>query len=92
MKKQTKIDNDDQLNISLYQLLELYTKDNIEDDDRMYQIKHIILDKLTPLQQMVFLSYIETKSLRKTAVIMHCSAPTIMNIVKKIKEKIKSSL
>lgn len=92
MKKQTKINND-QLNISLYQLLEIYTKDNMEeDDDQMYSIKHTIIEELTPIQQMVFLSYLETKSLRKTALIMHCSAPTIMNIVKKIKEKIKESI
>lgn len=74
---------------SLHQLLEIFICNNIfEEDDRMFILNQVIISALTPLQQEVFLTYVDTGSLRKTAEYMNCSATTIMNIVKKVKKLI----
>lgn len=74
--------------ISLHKLKEEYTSSDIFNDDENIYILKGIINELSPLEQEVLLNYIDVKSYRKVADMMNCSSTTIMNLVKKIKNKI----
>ena len=85
-------------------LLNEYVLDNQKPDQLnnayMYQLdaslelelKYLILNELTEIEQRILLLYIDLGSIRKLAAILGCSPSKIHYIIKDIRNKIKSKI
>lgn len=56
------------------------------------ELKYLILNELTEIEQRILLLYIDLGSIRKLAAILGCSPSKIHYILKDIRNKIKSKI
>lgn len=62
------------------------------DDEKIYNIKDIVLHKLDENDKIVFLLYLEYGSMQKVGKKLHVSATTIYYIIRRVRETITSNL
>ena len=76
----------------LNQLRDELKPDVLVDSEEIYNIKDIILHTLDENDRVVFLLYLEYKSMGKVAKMLHVSTTTIYYLIKKVREIIKLEL
>lgn len=78
--------------ISLSKIEEEYQTNIFEDDERMYELKQIIFNKLDDLDRAVLILYTDEGSMAKAGKKFNVSAATIYQRMKNIRQIIKDNL